>query len=119
MDSELTATSGSGTQTTTQSPQISAGSEAPTTGASSVQPGTATSLLNGSGGVALRGSALSTVDLGGNSAQTQTRTAPATATTKNPSHHANPVLLGFSIGLFVVALVICWLIAKPVKNTIK
>jgi hypothetical protein len=113
---QLSASSGSGTQGSTQSPQ-SAGSTATGAPTSSVQPGTATALLNnGQGGVPLHGTALSTVNLA-------PATAAATVTVQPPlpgmpaKHHINTPLFGMAILLFVVAAVLFWTTGRSVKNT--
>jgi hypothetical protein len=112
---QLTASSGSGTQTTTQSPQSSVQSGTPTAQASSVQPGTATSLLTSGGGVALHATSLSTVSLNNTTAQTQA--APQTAQMLPTHRHINPVLLSFSVVLCLIAIGMFWYTARSAKNT--
>jgi hypothetical protein len=114
----LTTTSGSGTQSTTQTPQ-SAGQEATGgTQSSNVQPGTATALLNSSGGVPLGGTVLTTVSLN----RATPAAAPATVSSVSqagspPKHHVNTALFGFSVLLLVVAAVLFWTAGRSVKNT--
>lgn len=105
-------------QASTQSPQTSAGSGAPAAAPSSkVQPGTASNLLthtnNGGGGVALANTSLSVVSLN-TSAQTVSK---PTAKPVSTPHHLNPVLVIMAIGLFMLAMVFSWVIARSAKNT--
>lgn len=114
-DTQLTTTgSGSGAQAATQSPQSVGQSPSSGAQASSVQPGTATSLLNGQSGVTLRTTALSTVNLDGGNAASTAASLPANPPAK---HHANPALFGFSGLLLVVAVVLFWTTSRSVKNT--
>jgi len=108
----LNTTTGSGTQSATGTPQTVG--EANTTAQSgSVQPGTATSLLNSSGGITLGNNALTTVNLTANtSATTQTATTTPAAT-----HQVNAVAIGFCGILFVTALVIFAVMSRSAKNT--
>lgn len=109
---QLTTTTGSGTQTATQTPQAAGTSGASTAAASGVQPGTATSLLNNTqGGIALKDSPLSIVGLG---QQTQSQ---ATQTVPHSARHTSPVLFGFSIILFAVAIAMFWATARSAKTT--
>jgi len=109
----LTATSGTGTQTTTQSPQ------AATTGSTSpaqptgLQPGTATSLLNGQGSVTLQPTPLSTISLGGTSQQTTS--SPSLAPVRH--QHVNFVLVGLVAVVLLIALVCTVVFSKQVKST--
>lgn len=111
-ENQLTTTSsGSGTQTSTESPQASVGSSNQTAEASGIQPGTSTSLLSGSqGGVALHGVPLTVVNLD-SKAQTQANV------TVPPVKHQNPALYGVSGLLFVVAIAMFWITARSAKNT--
>jgi hypothetical protein len=115
---QLTATSGSGEQTTTQSPQAATQPSTGGTVSSGVQPGTATSLLNGQGSVQLYPTSLPTVGLSGATGAAATGTVAA-ATPAKPvaKHHANPVLLGSSALLLVVAIVLFWITSRSVKTT--
>ncbi|HZL08264.1 MAG TPA: hypothetical protein VFC50_03660 [Candidatus Dormibacteraeota bacterium] len=114
---QLTTTSNSQSQTTTQ-----AGNLQPTgqgsiggTSSSSVQPDTANSLLSGGQGVPIQGTALSTVNL--NPPATATASKPTVAAPVKPPHHANTVFLGFSGLLFLVAIVLFWTTSRSVKST--
>jgi hypothetical protein len=114
MADQLTATgAGEGSQTTTQSPQSNATSGSFGAGrqGSSVQPGTASSLLTSQNGLPLQSTQLSTVSLGSQSSSS----TQAPTTTK--THHTSPLALGFSILLLVLAVAIFWGMARPVKNT--
>lgn len=112
----LSITAGNGDaagQANTQSPQTSAGSGSPASApASGVQPGTATALLNGQGGVALHPTALTTVNI-----NTAAPTTAAATVNNTPKHHVNPVLLGFPALLVLVAAVLFWAMRRSVKNT--
>lgn len=114
---QLTAVNGSGDQAATQSPQSASQPATGDTASSGVQPGTATSLLNGGqGSVQLHPSALSTVDLGGG-AGAATGTVAGTAAKTATRHHVNPVLFGVSALLLVVAVVLFWTTSRSVKST--
>src|SRR5580765_1030313 len=116
MADQLTATSGSGTQTTTGTPQsvpITAGFGGGTQ-ASGVQPGTATSLLNSSQGVELTPTALPSVSL--DSTTTAGKTTSVIPLAAKP-HHLNLGLLGISAVLVVVAIVLFWSMNRSAKNT--
>jgi cobalamin biosynthesis Mg chelatase CobN len=109
----LTATSGSGTQSTTQSPQ-SAGTSNISAGqtASGVQPGTASNLLSeSSGGVSLHPTALPSVNLSTvKASQVQAVSAPA-------PHHFNPVLGVLAVLFFAVAIAMFWFTSRSEKIT--
>jgi hypothetical protein len=111
---QLTAGNGSGTQATTQSPQTAGQPAATGTQSGNVQPGTATNLLNSSGGVPLRPTPLSTVSL---TPSASTPAVLAQSTVTQPKHHINPVLFGFSGLLLLVAVVSVWIISRSAKNT--
>jgi hypothetical protein len=113
----LSIGAGNGTLTNTQSPQGLVGSGSATAAASSVQPGTATTLLTTGSGIALRPSQLTTVNV--NTATTPAATIPSSvaATTVQPKHHISSGLLGISAGLFIIALVVFWIITHSAKNT--
>jgi hypothetical protein len=110
---QLTAATGTGTQTATQTPQSPVqdsgfGGGTPST----IQPSSTASLLTSSGGIPLTVTGLSTVSVGATTSQTV-----ATAT---PAHHKiNPVLLSFSIILFVAAIALFWATGRGAKNTTK
>ncbi len=112
--SQLTAGTGTGTQTSTQSPQGATGQTgAPAAQTGSVQPGTATSVLTSSGGITLQNTPLTTVNLG---ASTQAATAAA-APVAAPKHHFNPVLFGVSVLLCLIAVALFWATMRSAKNT--
>lgn len=111
-NNQLNITSGTGTQTGTQSPQSAGQSDSTTTQSSNLQPGTATTLLNGQGSVQLHQSELSTVSLNGSAAA-----VTAVPVSSPPKHHINPVLFGLSGVLLVVAIVLFWITSRSVKNT--
>jgi hypothetical protein len=119
----LTATTGSGVQATTQSPQAAtsqSGGGPSTQSSSSVQPGTATSLLTSNNGVSLHGTALTTVTLGTSAAATPSTIAATQVPLARPQvHHINPVLLGGSGLLLVIAVVSFWLTSRSAKNSTK
>ncbi|HEY5442561.1 MAG TPA: hypothetical protein VIJ68_03415 [Candidatus Saccharimonadales bacterium] len=116
-NSPLPTTGSSQSQSATQSPQAGVQSISSGAKSSSVQPGTTTSLLSGStSGVALRPTALPTVNLTNvpaTSTQATTQAAPAKA-----PHHVNSALLGMAILLFVVAVVLFWVTNRSAKNTL-
>ena len=112
---QLTTTSaGSGVQSTTQTPQSAGQGADGGAQSSSVQPGTATALLNNSGGVPLGGAVLTTVSLNGATPATVSSVSPASSP---PKHHVNMALLGSSTLLLAVALALFWLTSRSVKNT--
>jgi hypothetical protein len=109
----LSASTSGGTQTSTQSPQASAGSGGfgGTAQSGSVQPGTTQSLLTSSGGVPLQNTPVSTVNL---SAGTQAQAAKPAA---SPKHHINPVLIVVPLLLLVVAVGMVGYITASAKKT--
>jgi hypothetical protein len=112
-ESTLTTTTATGSQTTTQSPQTSAA--ATNFGgqqSSGVQPGTARDLLNSTNGIPLASSPVTTVNLANAAQQTVTTTQ-----VPKEQHHVNPALMGFSVLLFLVAIVLFWNTSRSVKNT--
>src|SRR5487761_1621130 len=98
---------GGGTQTTTQDPQNS--TQASSLGQSqNVQTGTAVSLLDSHTGIPLNNTIVPTVSLSTGTPHTAPPMPPAT------SHHGlNPVLLGLSLLLFVVAVALFWATSRP------
>jgi len=110
----LSATTGSGSQGTTQDPQTA--SQAPVIPAnqsSSVQPSAPNSILTNVGGIPLQ-------QTGGQSLSLAPSTTAATvATPQAVHHHPNSVLLGFSVLLFVVAIVLFWSTTRTAKTTTK
>jgi len=113
---QLTATASSGSQATTQSPQAQAVVQEQANGVKtgSVQPGTATALLNSQGGVPLHLKALSTINLA--NASPVTVTVPPAASL--PKHHVNMTLFGLSGLMLLVAVVLFWAMRRSVKSTI-
>jgi hypothetical protein len=112
-NNQLTTVNGSGEQTTTQSPQSATQPAATGTLSGSLQPGTASNLLNGQGGVALHGTSLSTVSLSAASPATTASTAAVTPV----KHHPIPALYGVSTLLLVIALILFWTTSRSVKIT--
>jgi hypothetical protein len=114
---DLPVSGGGGSQTTTQSPQTGASGNPGGTKSSNLQPGTSTSLLNGTGTVPLTQPSLPTIalpDLG----KTQTTTGTAKETAKPPeANHANAALLGISLGVLLVALAVFYWAGRTDKNT--
>ncbi len=116
-DTQLKTVTGSGTQQTlAQSPQTAGHGNAGGTRASSLQPGTATSVLstNHSGGVQLQTSSLPAVRLG--AAQGTTKTATV-ATPVVKQHHISTVAIAIPAVLFLLALVLVGLTMRSAKNT--
>jgi hypothetical protein len=110
-DSNLSTTSGSGTQNTTQDPQSVGESTGSGTQSAKVQPGTTSTLLdNSTGGVPLQNQALSTVAL-----PKVTASVAQPATPLNTTN--SPVSTGFSILLFLIAGAVLLAIFLPAKNT--
>lgn len=117
-DNQLSATTGSGTQTTTQSPQTAGQPAATGTQSSGIQPGTATSLLSsGQNGVTLHDTPLSTVNLVTPAPALPLATSTAQPAQQPAKHHINPVLFGLPILLFVIAAVFFWATSRTVKST--
>ncbi len=109
---QLKTVSGSGTQSATQTPQAAGTSAGQTAAAAGVQPGTATGLLNSSNaGIALKNTPLSVVGLGQRTGTASVQAQPLA------KHHTSPVLFGFSIILFVLAISMFAMTARSSKNT--
>ena len=112
----LTTTTGSGTQTTTGTPQtVGSAPNNSAAKAGSVQPGTATSLLTSKQGVSLSNTPVTTVNLNG--AQTTAATSAQTPNNTATSRDVNPVALGFCGLLFVAAVVLFLVTSRSAKNT--
>jgi hypothetical protein len=108
----LTTVTGSGTQSSTQSPPAVGAAGGAPSNATGVQPGTATSLLNTTtGGVALKNTQLSVVGLGARTSTQSAQPEPA------PAKHVSPVLFGFSGLLFIIAIAMFWTTARSAKTT--
>ncbi len=109
----LNTTSNTGSQSTTQSPQISNGSS---TGAASgnVQPGIASGLLNSTSGIPLSAGPLPNVRLGTTSQASTGTPAPVLA-----AHHFNAALLSLPILLLIIAAGSVWATNRSVKSTTK
>ena len=104
---ELSTTPATGTQNTAENPQT-AGSAG---NSRAVQPGTTSSLLDTTnGGVPLTNQALTSVNLPKTSASVAQPALPAEQST-------NPIAIGFSILLFVIAAAVIVAIFLPVKTT--
>lgn len=99
-------------QTATQSPQ--SGTQAPAGGsqASSVQPGTTSGLLNGSGSIKLHPTLLPTVNL----SQVRATTTSTQTTPPAKHHHVNGVFLAFALILFVIAAFLFWFANRQPKH---
>lgn len=108
----LNTTTGSGTQSATGTPQNVGGPSTNAAPSGNVQPGTATNLLNSSTGISLSGAKVTTVDLSGASASTQTATEPPAK-----PHHVNTVALGICVVLAVVAVLVFVSMQRSAKNT--
>lgn len=111
---QLTTGTGSGVQSTTQTPQSAGQGATGGTQSSNVQPGTATALLSSPGGLPLQGTKLTTVSLNAATPATVASVSPATSP---PKHHVNTALFGFSALLLAVAVVLFWATSRSVKNT--
>ena len=111
----LSITSGGGTQTTTQSPQGLASSGTSAEAATSVQPGTASTLLTTPTGISLGPSQVATVPIASTATASSTKTA-AVATVQ-PKHHTNDILLGGAIALLIIAFAAFYMITRSAKNT--
>ncbi|MEK7059652.1 MAG: hypothetical protein AAB971_02770 [Patescibacteria group bacterium] len=110
----LTASTSTGTQASTQNPQIAGRSTASGTQSSKVQPGTTRALLDSQGGVPLQSTSLTMVNLNAPAA----KTAMTTAVNPMPAkHQINPTLAGLTVVLFVIAIVSFWIINRSAKNT--
>lgn len=112
MANQLTTGTSSGTQTGKQNLQAPAGYGTTNTASSgSVQPGTASNLLNSDkGSVPLQSTPLSIVSLGTRQSQVSQFTPP-------PARHVNPFLFGVSGLLFLVAVALFVATARAAKNT--
>jgi hypothetical protein len=110
-DAPLTTTTNSGSQTTTTGLQASVPANDISGGTpSSIQPGNDNGTLVSTSGIPLIQTPLSTVNIGAASSQ-------STTGVHQPARHINPVLLGFSVLLFVVGLILFWLTSRGAKNT--
>src|SRR4051812_24997207 len=96
-----------GDQTTTQDPQLAGQPALASNQSSGVQPGTATSILNGQGIIPLRGTPLNTVRL--------TSTTPARQVP--PPRHPNYPLFAVSILLCAIAIYLFWYTGRSAKTT--
>ena len=112
---QLSTTSNSASQSTTQSPQGNAQSIDSGSNASGVQPGTANNLLNGQGSVSLHSTSLPSIKLG--SLQPTAPPLPIATSSNQPKHHVNSVLLGIVLLLFVIAAAMAWSINRSSKTT--
>lgn len=115
MGDQLTAVSGSGTQTTTGTPQavpVTAGFGGGTQ-SSGVQPGTATALLNSGQGVELTQTSLPTVSLDNSTAGQTTSVVPLAV----KAHHINAGLLSVPVLLILAAGIFFWLTNRSAKTT--
>lgn len=109
----LTTTTNSGSQSTASdsSLQSSVAANSVSGGTpSSIQPGTNSTVLFGTGGIPLGQTSLATVPLVGSATQTAT-------VVQSPHHKVNPALLGFSVVLFIVAIALFWFMGRDEKST--
>jgi cobalamin biosynthesis Mg chelatase CobN len=106
----LTATTNSGSQSTTQSPQTAGAGNNSTAQTGSVQPGTAANVLTSQNGISLQQTQLSTVSLAAPS-------ATQTGVSATPKHHFNPFLLIVAVILFLVAAGFFWNTMRSVNST--
>lgn len=107
------ATAGSsGTQSSTQTPQTSVQASSLGGQNSSLQPGTDSSLLTSSNGINL-----SDITSNGTTSASTTTASSQVASTEPVHHKVNPVLLGFAIILFVVAIVLFAITSRSEKST--
>ncbi len=113
---QLTTTTSSEDQATTQNPQL-AGQPA-TNGAqsSSVQPGTATDLLSSRGGVPLQEKVLPSVNLGATTSSVAVRPEPRPEPKPVAKHHVSVVLFGLPVLLVLVAIALLWAVRRSAKN---
>ncbi|MEK7594322.1 MAG: hypothetical protein AAB436_01635 [Patescibacteria group bacterium] len=110
----LTASTNTGTQTSTQSPQTAGKPSSAAAKASAVQQGTAASVLTAQGGVQLSATPLTTVNLGGSASATATSTV---ATSVPRQHQINSVSLIFVGILALIAIGSFIAINRSAKNT--
>lgn len=103
-----------GAQANTQNPQTSAQNSLANQNGSGIQRGTAASVLTSKDGVTLNNVNVTTLKL----TSTTGATNAATTTPAN-QHNINPVFLGFSLLLFVVAIVLFIKTASTEKTTTK
>jgi len=110
-ETSLETTSGSGSQTATQSPQSATTTTGTGTAANGLQPGINQDALRSGSGVPIINTQPNSISLNSVSASTAVPVAAP------QHHHANPVLAGFSIGLFALAVLLFWLTSRSVKTT--
>ncbi len=110
---QLTTTNSSGTQATTQSPQSAGAASTAAANSSSLQPGTATRVLDSGAndGVPLSTTPLTTVNFN-RAANIQATTAPVV-----PDRHVNPAFFSITVILVLVAVALFWWISRSEKNT--
>jgi hypothetical protein len=101
-----------GSQATTQNPQTATGGGSSAAG--NLQPGVAGSELASVNGVPVQNPSLPVIPLG--SANDQATTSTASSTLVTTTHHPQPVLLGVSLGLLVVAAILFWTTGRSGKN---
>lgn len=108
----LTTEPAAGSQAATADPQASPADTSLSGQSSALQPGDSNNVLNSSTatGIPLNQAPASTVNLAGRTSATQS----------NPSavrHKANPVMLGFTAGLFLIAIIVFVSMQRAAKNT--
>jgi hypothetical protein len=112
MQPNLTTSPGSGTQTSTQSPQsANQGGGLTNANASYFQTGSPASMLTSQNGITLQQTPLSVVNIN------STTATPKVQVTTQPKHHVNGLFLGLSLVLFLVAMALFWLTIKSANNT--
>lgn len=110
------STSSNGSLGSTAAPQQSVPANSVSGGTpASIQPGNGADSLNNASaapGVPLQANKLTTVNIG--------NTTPSTSSAAQPIKQKNhPVLLGFSITLFIIAIGLFWYMAHDAKKTTK
>lgn len=112
MDNTLKAVGNSGSLSQTQDPQSATSTNGAIAQANSIQPEPTADALTSSEGLNLHPTALSTVNLSGRTTTSASTITPAV------KHHTNPILLGFSGLLIIVAILLVWAISRPAKETL-
>ncbi len=110
MANTLNTVTSSGQQTSTQDPQAAAPASSGGSRISDIQPGTPDNSLTSSNGISLQNNQLSTIAI-------PTTRASVSVTTGAPSHHRSPQITGVSAILFVAAIALFALLARPEKTT--
>jgi hypothetical protein len=109
-ESQLSATTNSGQQSATQSPQVAGQPALAGATASNVQPGTSNDLLNGQGSIPLSNQQVTTVNLSPAAEASTVRPVPS-------GHHPNLGLIIITIVLLLIAAGSAIVINRSAKNT--